>query len=106
MLTDCEEGHLRTVLTKTFWFSGCHFLCTRTILLIFVAFERGGLRRHFPLLNTKIHHGITEKSVSEVGEVGDFWTIFARSASYVRGWPQIELSVCLCGKKIIDFCER
>ena len=22
--------------------------------------------------------------------------IIARSASYVRGWPQIEVSVCLC----------
>ena len=32
--------------------------------------------------------------------------IIARSASYVRGWPQIDVSVRACVKKIIDFAER
>ena len=48
---------------------------TRTILMISVALERRGLRCHFELLNIKIHHGITEISLPEVGEVGGFWVI-------------------------------
>ena len=40
-------------------------------------------------------------------ELSDALGFIARSASYVRGWPQIELSVCLsvCVRKIINFAE-
>ena len=55
---------------------------------------------------TDLLFGSLEYVAAEVVVAKIVRKIIARSASYVRGWAQIEVFVRSSVRRIIDFCER